>query len=223
MKDTIAIIPARINSKRLKFKNIKDFMGKPLIYYAIKSALKSNFISEVIVSTDSKKTKKISEKFGAKVPYLRDRKLSSDNATTIQLIHDLYEKYISKKQKIKKIIILQPTSPLRDYKDVNNSIKFFNLKKADYVVSVCEAKPKNWFINIKPNKSINKNHIFKKKTQGKNYLLNGAIYIFKSSLFKKNLKIKRPYAFIMDSKKFVDIDNKFDFELARLIKKYIKC
>ena len=72
------------------------------------------------------------------------------------------------------------------------------------------------------NKSINKNYIFKKKTQGKNYLLNGAIYIFKSSLFK-NLKIKRPYAFVMDSKKFVDIDNKFDFELARLIKKYIKC
>ena len=84
---------------------------------------------------------KISEKFGAKVPYLRDRKLSSDNATTVQLIHDLYEIHL-KKQKIKKIIILQPTSPLRDYKDINNSIKFFNLKNADYVVSVCEAKPK---------------------------------------------------------------------------------
>ena len=95
MKDTIAIIPARKNSKRLKFKNIKDFMGKPLIYYTIKSALKSNFISEVIVSTDCKKTKKISEKFGAKVPYLRDRKLSSDNATTIQLIQDLFF-YLSK-------------------------------------------------------------------------------------------------------------------------------
>ena len=118
---------------------------------------------------------------------------------------------------------MQPTSPLRDYKDVNNSINFFNLKKADYVVSVCEAKPKNWFINIKQNKAINKSYIFKKEKQSKNYLLNGAIYIFKSSLFKENLKIKRPYAFIMDSKKFVDIDNKFDFELARLIKKYIKC
>ena len=223
MKDTIAIIPARKNSKRLKFKNIKDFMGKPLIYYTIKSALKSNFISEVIVSTDCKKTKKISEKFGAKVPYLRDRKLSSDSSTTIQLIKDLYAKYISKKQKIKKIIILQPTSPLRDYKDVNNSINFFNLKKADYVASVCEAKPRNWFVNINSNKGMNKNYIFKKKKQSKNYLLNGAIYIFKSSLFKENLKIKRPYAFIMDSKKFVDIDNKFDFELARLIKKYIKC
>ena len=69
---------------------------------------------------------------------------------------------------------------------------------------------------------MNKNYIFRKKKQSKNYLLNGAIYIFKSSLFKENLKIKRPYAFIMDSKKFVDIDNKFDFELARLIKKIYK-
>ena len=128
MRDTIAIIPARKNSKRLKFKNIKSFMGKPLIYYSIIAAKKSNFISEVIVSTDCIKTKKISEKFGAKVPYLRNKKLSNDNATTIQVIEDIYKKYIIKKKKIKKIIVLQPTSPLRDFKDINKSINFFNLK-----------------------------------------------------------------------------------------------
>ena len=222
MRDTIAIIPARKNSKRLKFKNIKSFMGKPLIYYSIIAAKKSNFISEVIVSTDCIKTKKISEKFGAKVPYLRNKKLSNDNATTIQVIEDIYKKYIIKKKKIKKIIVLQPTSPLRDFKDINKPINFFNLKKADYVTSACETKPKNWFINVKLDKSIDKTFLKKKNNKIKNYLLNGAIYIFKCSLFKNYFKIKRPYAYIMSNEKFVDIDTKFDFELAKLIKKNVK-
>ena len=223
MKDTIAIIPARKNSKRLKNKNIKNFMGKPLIYYSILAAMKSNFISEVVVSTDCEKIKKISEKYGAIVPYLRDKKLSDDNSTTIEVIKDLYKKYIAKKKTIKKIIFLQPTSPLRDYKDINKSINFFNLKKADYVTSLCETKPKSWFVRINPDKSLDKNLINKKNYQNKYYLLNGAIYIFKCSLFKKYLKVKRPYAYVMDKKKFIDIDNEFDFELAKFIKKKIKC
>ena len=74
MKNTIAIIPARQNSKRLKNKNLKNFLGKPLIYYSINELKKSNLISEVVVSTDSKRITKISEKLGAIVPFLRNKK-----------------------------------------------------------------------------------------------------------------------------------------------------
>ena len=100
-KDTIAVVPARQNSKRLKNKNIKSFLGKPLIYYSINEAKKSNFISEVVVSTDSKRIAKISEKFGAIVPFLRNKKLSGDKIETIDVINDLYKKYIYKKKKNK--------------------------------------------------------------------------------------------------------------------------
>ncbi len=221
MKDTIAIIPARKNSKRLKNKNIIDFLGKPLIYYSIINALKSKFISEVIVSTDSKKIKKISESFGAYVPYLRSKKLCLDNSKITDVIYDLYKNYISKKKNIKKIIILQPTSPLRDFRDIDKSLEFFDIKNADYVTSLCISKPKNWFFEINANNKIKlKSSKERKKKVKNNYLLNGAIYIYDLNLFKKKiLSINRSFGFVMKYKKFIDIDTSFDFELAKFIMK----
>ena len=76
----IAIITARKNSKRIKNKNIKIFNKKPLIYWTIKTALKSKLFDKVFVSTDSKKIKNISEKAGAEVLYPRPKNLSGDYA-----------------------------------------------------------------------------------------------------------------------------------------------
>ena len=81
----ICVIPAREGSKRIKDKNIINFINKPLISYSIKNAIKSKLFDEVIVSTDSKKIKKISEKFGAKVPFFRSKKLSNDNTGTMEV------------------------------------------------------------------------------------------------------------------------------------------
>ena len=75
MYKCICIIPARSGSKRIKNKNIKLFFGKPIIYYSIKAAIKSKCFSDVFVSTDSIKIKKISEKYGAKVKFLRPKNL----------------------------------------------------------------------------------------------------------------------------------------------------
>ena len=74
-KKCICIIPARKGSKRIKNKNIINFFGKPLIYYSIKAALKSKIFSKIIVSTDCKKIANISKKYGAEVPFLRNKKL----------------------------------------------------------------------------------------------------------------------------------------------------
>ena len=82
----IAIIPARQGSKRIKEKNIKKFLGKPIISYAIKKAISSKLFDYVVVSTDSLKIKKISEKFGAKVFFLRPKKISNDKAKTQDVI-----------------------------------------------------------------------------------------------------------------------------------------
>ena len=69
----ICVIPARGGSKRIPNKNIKKFLGIPLISYSIKIAKKSKLFDEIFVSTDSKKIKKISEQYGAKVPFLREK------------------------------------------------------------------------------------------------------------------------------------------------------
>ena len=219
-KDTIAIIPARKNSQRLKNKNLKSFFGKPLIYYSICEAKKSKFISEVIVSTDSKSIANKSIKYGAKVPFLRSKILSGHKVETVDVIKDLYNRYIFKDKYIKRIIVLQPTSPLRDHKDIDNSLIFYKSKKADLIMSVCEAKPKSWFYELNEKKKINLN---KKKSikPYKNYLLNGAIYIYNINLFKKkNITPKKVFGFVMAKKKFVDIDDEIDFNIAALMKNF---
>ena len=86
----IAIIPARQGSKRIKGKNIKNFLGKPIISYAIKKAISSKLFDYVIVSTDSSKIQKISENYGAKVFFKRPKKISNDKAKTQDvIIHSL--------------------------------------------------------------------------------------------------------------------------------------
>ena len=105
---TICVIPARSNSKRIKNKNIINFFGKPLIYYSIKAAKKSNLFKRIIVSTDSEKIANIAVKFGAEVPFLRSKKLSNDFVTTTDVIRDgplsflyLSNLYIYKKKRFK--------------------------------------------------------------------------------------------------------------------------
>ena len=91
-KKTICIIPARIGSKRIPFKNIKKINNVHLIGHVIKNLKSSLMFEDIFVSTDSKKIKTISEKYGAKVPFLRNKKLSNDKTPVIQVIEDAVKK-----------------------------------------------------------------------------------------------------------------------------------
>ena len=82
----LAIIPARGGSQRIKRKNIKLFSGKPIIYYSIEIAKKSNLFKEIIVSTDDPEIKQISSEYGATVPFLRSKELSDNITPTLQLL-----------------------------------------------------------------------------------------------------------------------------------------
>jgi len=84
----ICIIPARGSSKRIPGKNIKDFLGKPLIAYSIEAALNSKVFNEVIVSTDDEIIANVAREFGANVPFFRDASLSDDYATSTDVIKD---------------------------------------------------------------------------------------------------------------------------------------
>ena len=187
----IAIIPAKKYSSRLKNKNLKLLNGKPLIYYTIKAALKSKYITKVLVSTDSKKIAKISQKMGAEVPFIRPKKLTKSNTTLAEVcVHALEFLQKSEKKKINSILALQPTSPLRTYKDIDKAIKIFKRNRVEFLTSFTKTKPSEWLYHHCKNK------IFKKiiKSSGadnsqnlkQTLILNGAIYIYKTkSLYKK--------------------------------------
>ena len=112
----IALIPARSGSKGIKNKNIKIFCGKPLIQWSIESALNAPFVDRVIVSTDSKDYADLAKSLGAEVPFIRPDKYSQDDSPSIDFILHALEEI----PEAKDILLLQPTSPLRDHKDIES-------------------------------------------------------------------------------------------------------
>lgn len=120
----LAIIPARGGSKGLKSKNIKELCSKPLIAWSIESALKSKYIDKIMVTTDSQEIADISKQYGADVPFLRPPELSSDTATTFDAVKHTIDFYKNdKNMEFDYIVLLEPTSPLREDDDIDNMIE----------------------------------------------------------------------------------------------------
>lgn len=107
----IAIITARGGSKRIPRKNIKDFLGKPIIAYSIEAALASNLFDEVMVSTDDAEIAQIAQKYGAKVPFQRSEKASDDFATTADVINEVLKAYQQMGQYFSTACCIYPTAP----------------------------------------------------------------------------------------------------------------
>ena len=213
----IGLIPARGGSKRLKKKNILNFAGKPLIEWTAIEAKKSN-LDEIIVSTDDKKIGKLAKNIGLKVPFLRPKSISKDNTPMIKVISHFLEWLDLKKYSPLAIVILQPTSPLRKYFHINNSIKLFKKNNTDSVVSVSEI-PINYKIGkfmIKNNKGFIKNY---KKKRNDLVVRNGpSIIVTKiSNIRKKSLYGKRVLAYNMDIRYSIDINDEYDFKIAEFI------
>ena len=222
-KTFLAIIPARGGSKRLPRKNVLDLCGKPLIAYTIEAALKSKYIDKVIVSSDDEEILNISSNFGADI-IKRPIDLANDTATTFDTIKHTIDNF----EKYDYIVLLQPTSPLRNEKHIDEAIELLEKKKADAIVSVCEMDHSPLWSNTLPKdgnmSNFLKDEILNKRSQDleKYYRLNGAIYICKTSklLEEKSFILKKKiFAYIMDRKNSIDIDEKVDFDMAEVILK----
>ena len=226
-KKILAIIPARSGSKRVKNKNILELNGKPLISWSIESASKSRYIDEVMVSTDDEKIKLISQKFGAKTPFLRPKEISRDNTTKDEVIKHTLEFYKNNLlMEFDYLIYLQPTSPLRDEMHIDKAIEFLFNKNAEAVVSVCEVEhPIQWTGIIPPSKDMslflqNIPTNIRSQDLEKYYRLNGAIFICKVESFCKVESVflnNKIFAFEMDKDVSIDIDTEIDFKYAEFL------
>ena len=116
----LCIIPARGGSKRIPRKNIKDFLGLPIIAYSIKAALSSELFDEVMVSTDDEEISTIAMKYGAKVPFIRSNKNSDDYASTIDVLIEVLSWYKENKgENYTHGCCLYPTAPFVTAKSLN--------------------------------------------------------------------------------------------------------
>lgn len=226
-KKILAIIPARSGSRGLKDKNIKELNGKPMISYTIEAAVQSGIFEDVIVSTDSQVYADISIDYGASVPFLRSNYLSSDTATSIDMIIHVIEEMNKIGKEYDYFMLLQPTSPLRTKDDIINAIELLFEKEANSVVSVCEAENSPLYMNtINEDLSIDgflpKGIKTRRQELDKYYRLNGAIYLCKVEYFLKSKDFynERSYAYLMNKKNSIDVDDEVDFEF---VKSLISC
>lgn len=121
----LAIIPARGGSKRIPRKNIKSFLGKPIIAYTIEAAIESQLFDKIIVSTDDLEIKKIAIKFGAEVPFLRSKKNSDDFATTYDVLEEVLLEFGKDGIYYENLCCLYPCAPFINSKNIQDSFNNF--------------------------------------------------------------------------------------------------
>lgn len=223
----IGIIPARGGSKRLSRKNVLDLAGKPLISWTIEAALGCPFLDEVMVTTDDDEIAVLAKRFGASVPFLRPSALASDTATSFEAVKHTIDYYQSKLGKrFDFVVLLQPTSPLRNASNISEAIELLSERNADAVISVCEVDHSPLWMNTLPSDNsmagFIREDLKNRRSQDieKYFRLNGAIYIccVEVLLAKETfLPDEASYAYPMSREDSVDIDTRLDFLFAESI------
>jgi len=140
-KKILAVIPARGGSKGIPNKNIVEIGGNPLIKYTIDTALGSEMLTHCVVSTDSDEISDVAKSCGALVPFKRPKHLSDDKALSLPVMQHAVE-FMEAEQgyQYDLVIMLQPTTPLRQTKDIDNAINLLFDGNADSVISVFEVE-----------------------------------------------------------------------------------
>lgn len=126
----LCIIPARGGSKRIPRKNIKEFLGKPIIAYSIENALRTGLFDEVMVSTDDMEIAEVAKQYGAKVPFMRSAETASDFASTADVLKEVTAKYKELGREFDNFCCFYATAPLVQSKDVESAFK--RLQQSDF-------------------------------------------------------------------------------------------
>ena len=222
-KKVICIIAARGGSTGLPNKNRLKIAGKPIISYSITSAKRIKYIDEVYVSTENKKLKEISEKFGAKV-IDRPLRLASDNSNILDAFKYTIQNVINVKKENVLIVLFWTAPIIRKIRDIEKCIEIYN-DKIDCVVSVSESKIRPSWLFVKKDNLLK---FWQKGTPEPNrqeqkekyYYINGSIVVTTSKFLirqKKNFIGGKIIGFVMDEEYSMDIDTPFDFKLTKLI------
>jgi len=219
----IAIIPARGGSKRIPRKNIKYFLGKPIIAYSIEAALKSNLFEEIMVSTDDKEIAEIAKKYGAKVPFIRSDKNANDYATTVDVIQEVLSEYKKLNFNFEEACCIYPTAPFITDKTLLKAFKTFKKNGFDCVFPVMEFSfPIQRALKIGVNKKMSlfqpKHLTSRSQDLESTYHDAGQFYWFqtKELLEKRRLWTDNTGVIVIKESEGQDIDTIEDWKLAEI-------
>lgn len=219
----LAIITARGGSKRIPRKNIKPFLGQPIIAYSIETALKTGIFEEVMVSTDDNEIAEIAKQYGATIPFKRSNKNSDDHATTNDVILEVIKEYSNQERHFDYACCIYPTAPLIHENTLKLAYEKVQTNEYDLVLPVA---PFGYPIQ----RSFIKNELghmkyafpenINKRSQDlpKHYHDAGQFYFFnvKSYIQRNQLIGEKMFGIELSELQVQDIDNEEDWKLAEM-------
>lgn len=216
----IAIITARGGSKRIPKKNIKEFMGKPMLAYAIEAAINSNIFDEVMVSTDDVEIATIAKKYGANIPFMRSEKTASDNATTFDALDEVIKEYKKLGKEFDTLCCIYPCVPFLKAETLRDAYK--KMQNHNAVIPVCKYPvPIEWAMKIEndllvPNDRKAQN--IRSQDIEPKYFDVGMFYFCKvENMYEYNsLTPDNTTAYIINESECQDIDTLDDWKMAEM-------
>jgi len=211
----LAVIPARSGSSTIKKKNLYPLNKKPLVQYTFE-ALNKSLLKKKHLLSDDKKIRKLAKKFGICTDYIRPKNISKSSTSLAETLYHFHKWTTEKKIFYDYILVLQPTSPLRNYKDINSAIKMVKTNKYKSLFSISESLEHPYeSIKIDKNKKwkyvLSKSKLFYRRQDFdfKSYFINGAIYIIhKELILNKKIYDKTKHGlFLMPKYRSIDIND----------------
>jgi CMP-N,N'-diacetyllegionaminic acid synthase len=224
---TLFLVPARGGSKGIPGKNIKLFSGKPLISYSIELARQFTSDDNICLSTDDDEIAAVAESMGLIVPFHRPSELSTDTASTNDVILHAVSYYKSIGRSFDTIVLLQPTSPFRKAFHLNEALALYSAD-VDLVMSVKLTEANPYFVLFEENEEgfleKSKTGNFKRRQDCPQvWQANGAIYIYNVKSLKENKPLKRRILkYVMESTYSVDLDSELDWQFAEFLNTKLK-
>ena len=219
---SVAVITARGGSKRIPRKNIKPFLGKPIIEYSIEAALKTGVFNEVMVSTDDEEIAQVAINAGAKVPFFRSEQTSNDFATTADVLLEVIDSYERIGTSFDKVCCIYPTAPFVTANALKTAMMLLEQENCDCVIPVVKFSfPPQRGVVIKEGKVVPKwpENMSKRSQDLESFYHDcGQFYCLDVDSFKKQKKIWMDNAvpFIQDEINVQDIDTAEDWKIAEM-------
>jgi CMP-N-acetylneuraminic acid synthetase len=221
---TLGVITARGGSKGIPRKNIKPLCGKPLLYYTADAALKAQRLTRVILSTEDEEIAAVGLNLGLQVPFLRPRELAADDTPSLPVVRHAVGFLEAQEEFYDAICLLQPTSPLRAPKNIDDCIQLLEESDADSVVSVVRVP-----INFNPHKIYFQDDdgllylstgrvepIIRRQDVPVAFRRDGSVYVTRRNVLieKGSLYGSRVRGFLMSEERSIDIDSPEDWAMA---------
>lgn len=227
-KHVLGIVPARGGSKGLPGKNTKLLYGKPLIGWTIETALRSSYLDEVMVTTDSPEIAEVAKKCGASIPFLRPPELAQDSSATIDAIVHAIDFYKQHGRNFDFICLLEPTSPLREQEDIDRPLEILMTGSADAIVGISKTIGTNpaFLVTLDTDgrlQYLDKNsRTLRRQDIPDVYFFEGTIYFSKTDILlnKKTFYHANTIGYEVPKWKSLEIDDIWDFVMVEAIMKH---